>query len=237
MIKTLIYNIAQKIVYRYRANQESYLAYLRKCGVSVGERVNLFAPSNTMIDVTVPHLLTIGDDVQITSGVNILTHDFAWSVLKRKYGEVIGGQGKVVIGNNVFIGTNAIILKNTVIGDNVIIGANSVVSGIIPSDTVVAGCPAKVIMTLDEYYNKRKNLQLKELSQVVSCYRDRNKKDPGMDDLSEYFWCFTNNQSDLSERCRMQMENCGNAEMSYEIFEKHTPEYAGIEEMLNSINK
>lgn len=235
MIKTLIYNIALKIVYRYKSDQNSYIKYLKKCGVSIGERVNIFAPSNTMIDITVPHLLTIGDDVQITSGVNILTHDFSWSVIKRKYGEVVGGQGKVTIGNNVFIGTNAIILKNTTIGDNVIIGANSLVSGNIPSDCVVAGCPAKVIMSLEEYYNKRKKLQLTELTEVVNSYRERFSKDPDMDALSEYFWCFTKDKTILSDRCKMQMENCGNSDISYDIFEKHIPAYTSMEEMLNKI--
>lgn len=43
------------------------------------------------------------------------------------------------------------------IGDNVIIGAGSVVTKNIPSDSVAAGVPARVICSLDEYYEK--NLQ------------------------------------------------------------------------------
>ncbi len=40
------------------------------------------------------------------------------------------------------------------IGDNVIIGCSSVVSKDIPSNSVGVGVPAKVIESIDEYYNK-----------------------------------------------------------------------------------
>jgi serine O-acetyltransferase len=49
------------------------------------------------------------------------------------------------IGNDVYIGTGSKILGDVKIGDRVIIGANSVVIKSVPSDTIVAGNPAKVI--------------------------------------------------------------------------------------------
>ena len=54
------------------------------------------------------------------------------------------------IGKNVFIGMGSIILKGTQIGDNTVIGAGSVVSGVIPSNVVVAGNPAKVIREIEK---------------------------------------------------------------------------------------
>ena len=36
-----------------------------------------------------PYLIDIGDNVQITRGVTILTHGFDLSVIKGKYGDVI----------------------------------------------------------------------------------------------------------------------------------------------------
>ena len=42
------------------------------------------------------------------------------------------------------------------IGDNVIIGANSTVTHDIPSGSVVAGSPARVICSLDDYLAKEK---------------------------------------------------------------------------------
>ena len=127
----------------YRATAETYIKYSRSKGVKVGENVKIFRPFNTTIDVQNPHLLTIGNDVQITGPVTILTHDYSWSVLKKKYGIIYGNQRKTVIGNNVFIGGGATILGRSHIGDNVIIGANSVVSGNVDSNSVYAGNPAR----------------------------------------------------------------------------------------------
>ena len=72
------------------------------------------------------------------------------------------GGGTITIGNNVFIGEGTTILRNVKIGDNVIIGAASTVTKDIPSDCVAAGNPTTVIMTLDEYKNKRESALLSE---------------------------------------------------------------------------
>ncbi len=45
--------------------------------------------------------------------------------------------GSVIIGQHCWIGSNMMILKNTVIGDNYVIGAGTVVSGTIPSNSIV----------------------------------------------------------------------------------------------------
>lgn len=52
------------------------------------------------------------------------------------------------IGNNVTVGAQVVIIGDIVIGDHVIIGAGSVVVKDIPSYSVVAGNPAKVIKNL-----------------------------------------------------------------------------------------
>lgn len=54
----------------------------------------------------------------------------------------------IIIGNNVWIGTNVYIREGIKIGDNVIIGANSVVTRDIPSNSVAAGVPARIIKKL-----------------------------------------------------------------------------------------
>ena len=59
---------------------------------------------------------------------------------------------------------------NSEIGDNVIIGARSVVSGIIPSNCVAVGTPCKPIVSLDEYWERRKSKQYKEARQLVIEY-------------------------------------------------------------------
>ena len=54
-------------------------------------------------------------------------------------------KGPVIIGNNVWIGDKATILSGVHIGDGVVIAANAVVTKNIPSFSVVAGNPAKII--------------------------------------------------------------------------------------------
>lgn len=88
----------------YKATSDSYINHLRKIGVSVGKGVKIYRPFNTTIDVQAPHLLSIGNYVQITGPATILNHDYSWSVIKRKYGYIYGSQRKTIIGNNVFIG-------------------------------------------------------------------------------------------------------------------------------------
>ena len=73
---------------------------------------------------------------------------------------ILGSVGEVTIGNNVFIGQKSTILAGTRIGDNVIIGANSLVKKDIPSGVVVAGNPAKVICTLEEFIERRKDIYI-----------------------------------------------------------------------------
>lgn len=131
-----------------------------------------------MIDETRPWLLKIGDNVRITHGVQILTHDYSKSVLQTRYGENIGEGGETVIGNNVFIGMNSVILMGAHIGNNVIVGAGSVVHGAIPDDVVVAGNPARVICTLEEHLQKRRSRTVDEALLVARSYIDHYGKNP-----------------------------------------------------------
>ena len=100
-----------------------------------------------------PYLVKIGDNVELTNGTRIVTHDGGLWVL-RNYNnkfEKADFFAPVKIGNNVFVGVNTIILPGVTIGDNVIIGAGSVITKNIPSGSVVCGVPAKAVKTLDDY--------------------------------------------------------------------------------------
>ena len=59
------------------------------------------------------------------------------------------------LGNNIFIGTNVVILGRLEIGNNVMIGANSFVTSNIPSNSLVAGNPARVIKKIDKDHLKK----------------------------------------------------------------------------------
>lgn len=198
MIKQIRMSV-KRIILGKKASSEKYIEYLRDIGCLIGERTIIFSPTKTAIDITRPWLIEIGDDVQITEGVTILTHGYDWSVLKGVYGEVLGSSGGVKIGNNVFIGMKSTILKGVHIGNNVIVGANSLVNKDIPDNCVVAGNPARVVMTLDQYYEKRKKAQLKEATELVQIYRERYGKEPDDKALHEFFWLFSNGSDELPE--------------------------------------
>ena len=51
----------------------------------------------------------------------------------------------ITIGTHCLLGDNSIILKGTQIGDETILEKNSVVEGMILSNVVVSGSPAKVV--------------------------------------------------------------------------------------------
>ncbi|HAP8953298.1 acyltransferase [Enterococcus faecium] len=70
--------------------------------------------------------------------------------------------GIVKIRNNVFVGENATILRNVTVGNNCIIAAGAVVTSDIPNNSVCAGIPAKLIMSMDSYYKKRKESLMDE---------------------------------------------------------------------------
>ncbi|WP_297974551.1 DapH/DapD/GlmU-related protein [uncultured Bacteroides sp.] len=105
--------------------------------------------SNSLIDTLFPELVEIGDDFISAPGSVILAHDASTFWYTGKY-----RVQKTKIGNRVFLGANSIILPGVVVGDNVIIGSGSVVTKDITSNSVVAGNPARVISTINEYIDK-----------------------------------------------------------------------------------
>lgn len=211
------FNILRKFVLGYKATSESYIKYLRKHGALIGDDVTLFRPNQSNIGgATEAFLLQIGNHVNMTGPITILTHDYSWSVLKRRYGEILGNQKRVVIGNNIFIGWGATILCGTTVEDNTIIGANSVVSGHLEGNSVYAGNPAKKLMSLDEYYKKRKDKQFKEAVNFALQYKNRFGEMPPKEKMYEFFPLFETGYNNMPEKYLFQLRLMGNYEESVE---------------------
>ncbi|MBP3635677.1 MAG: acyltransferase [Bacilli bacterium] len=119
-----------------------------------------------------PEFIKFHDNVVVTSDVIFMTHDITHIMLNNmskdyyyKY-----NSGCIEVMNNVFIGSGSIILPNITIGNNVVIAAGSVVTKNIADNSVVAGNPARVIESFDEYVQKRreKNENLIEYTENIS---------------------------------------------------------------------
>lgn len=122
----------------------------RKAGVNMGEHNAV----SSHFWSSEPYLISVGSHCQITEGVRFYTHGGAGAV-RRKY-PLFDTFGKIKIGDYVYIGSGAKILPGCVVGDNVLIAAGSIVTKSVPSNVVVAGNPAKIIGSIDEYIQRNK---------------------------------------------------------------------------------
>ena len=146
-----------------------YPKYLKKIGVRIGEGCEIYKTANFGSE---PYLITIGNHVRINAGVHLVTHDGGCWVLRDKnagYGEEFLNAdcfGPITIEDNVHIGTNAIIMPGVHIGRNAIVGCGAIVTRDVPSGMVVAGVPARVIETTEEYATKmaRKMVSTKNMT-------------------------------------------------------------------------
>lgn len=154
MIKINIKRQIGKIIWKLSSSKRRQ-NIMRKKGVKIGKNCNL---AGNIAYGTEPYLISIGDNVRITSNVQFVTHDGSAWVL-RNLGIISKESnlfGKINIGNNVNIGWNTIVMPGVTIGDNCIIGLGSIVNRDVPSNSVAVGVPAKVICTIEEYYEKHK---------------------------------------------------------------------------------
>lgn len=186
-----IKTILRKLIMPNTYSQEAYIEYLRKNGVVIGDNVLIYAPNHTTVDIRKPWLVSIGNNCKITSGVTILAHDYSVSVARRKFGQFVGGSLPVSIGENVFIGIGSTILMGTTIGKNCIVGANSVVKGNFPDDSVIAGNPAKVICSIDDFYNKNLKKWIDNAKRCAKAIYINSGHKPTIEDMSDgYAWLY-----------------------------------------------
>ena len=133
----------------YRLRGEYTTEKLISMGMKVGR--NFGRLNGVILDPSHCWLIEIGDNVTLAPRVHILCHDASTKTFLN-YTKI----GRVTIGDNVFIGAESVVLPGVTIGSNVIVGANSTVTHDVPDNTVVAGSPARVICSLEEYLEKER---------------------------------------------------------------------------------
>ena len=141
-------NILKELLYRLRG--EYTTEKLISMGMKVGK--NFGRLNGVILDPSHCWLIEIGDNVTLAPRVHILCHDASTKQFLN-----LTKIGRVTIGDNVFIGAESVVLPGVTIGNNVIIGANSTVTHDVPDGVVVAGSPARVICTLEEYLAKERS--------------------------------------------------------------------------------
>lgn len=90
--------------------------------------------------------ITIGDDVQIGPGVQLLTpiHPVEAEPRRAKW----EAARPITIGANVWLGGGVIVLPGVSVGENTVVGAGTVVLRDLPADVVAVGNPARIVRRL-----------------------------------------------------------------------------------------
>ena len=148
MISKLISGLRRRLELA-RYNDFTIAELLRRQGVRVGDDCRIMIRDFG----TEPFLISIGNHCTITADVALVTHDGSTWVFTDDVPDV-QRFGRIDILDNCFIGLRATILPGVRIGPNAIVGAGAVVTSDVPPNTVVAGCPARVICSLDDYRQK-----------------------------------------------------------------------------------
>ena len=123
------------------------IKFQKSRGVKVGKNCH-FSPY-VLIDLLHPELITIEDNVTISSNTMIFAHinPTANEFLKKNgYPRTIK---PVLIKKGAVISVGCIIIAGVTVGENSIVGAGSVVTQDIPDYCVAVGNPARIIKKID----------------------------------------------------------------------------------------
>lgn len=176
--------------YLKRGGSKNYVKFLRLKGISIGNNCYFQDPKTTLIDCSRPSLVEIGDNCFFNSYFELMTHDWVSHVFLWSGKTFVNSSGRVKIGNNVAFARHCMVLKGVEIGDNCFIGAYSLVTQNIPPNSIAVGCPAKVIMSLDDYYEKRMNRAEDECFEYARSIEERYQRRPDPSDFKEEFIYF-----------------------------------------------
>lgn len=118
-----------------RVAVRSKVAYLRRVWqMDIHPTVEM--SMSATFDLTHPRGIHVGEYTYVAFDVRVLAHDM-----------IRGLYADTRIGSHCFIGGRSLILPGVSIGDHCVIGAGSVVTKDVPSGSIVAGNPARLIYT------------------------------------------------------------------------------------------
>ncbi len=138
-----------KVICKLKKDDEVMSNMFRKEGMKVGSNCHIY--SN--IATSESYLINIGDNVTISNGVQLITHDNSICKVLPEFTDTFG---YINIGGNSFIGAKTVILPGVSLANNTVVGSGSVVTKSFTEECIViAGNPAKKVSTWDAYMQKR----------------------------------------------------------------------------------
>ena len=143
-----------KLKCRKASPEERAQLYIKQLGLRAGDGCRFFGDVDFGSE---PYLISLGNQVMMSSGVHFSTHDGGMQVLDNM-GMLPRADnfGCIRIEDNVFLGMGVIVLKGVTIGENTVVGAGAIVTKSLPGGYVYAGIPARRICSIEEYCAKAK---------------------------------------------------------------------------------
>lgn len=121
--------------------------YYRLMGVDVGN--NVFISFGAWLD-TQDGKLIIEDNVKITKGCKVLSHD--WASIRHNDNKKMEQETRIC--KDVFLGMNVVVLPGVTIGEGSIIGSGCVVSKNVPPFSILVSAPPRIIKQKNPKTNK-----------------------------------------------------------------------------------
>jgi len=113
--------------------------------VDLGKEVTLGKNCNIQAHVTISNGCVLGDNVFIAPNSSLLNDKYPKSTFMTP----------PIVKDGAAIGGGVTILPNVTVGEKAVVGGGSVVTKDVPPRTVVAGCPARRVMSLEQFEVKR----------------------------------------------------------------------------------
>ncbi|GGO92509.1 hypothetical protein GCM10011584_29080 [Nocardioides phosphati] len=154
---------------RVQANMDPE-AFARRLGANLNGRVRFYGISRATLG-SEPWMITFGDNVIVAAGCQFVTHDGGTMILRKEQPD-LEWSAPIRIGDDVYFGVNTLVLPGVTIGSRVVVGAHAVVTRDVPDNSVVAGNPARLICSVDEYLAKMRAKSL-GIGHLVGEAKDR----------------------------------------------------------------